>query len=127
MEYAEKKGRKHFVVSAKTGEGIGEMMQIISKLCLKKAGVFWVEKPWSATVESDKEWGSRLRSIVLTLLLIRKRKENLISKLPKPLIFLIVTIISESVIESQDFDWFEEKKEKFRITKKFSSALGAYS
>ena len=66
-------------------------------------GHFIYDTEWSATVESDKEWGIHFRKIVILMLILRKElKSNL---LPKPIIFKILQLLSASYIEQKYVPW----------------------
>ena len=71
-------------------------------------GHFVYDTEWSATVESDKEWGIHFRKIVILMLILRKKlKSNL---LPKPIIFKILQLLSASYIEQKYVPWELEQQ-----------------
>ena len=79
----------------------------MARLMLKLQGIFIYDKIWSASKESDEEWGIEFRKIVILLLMIRKSMQKTI---PKPIIFLILSFLSGMFIDDKSVPWEKDPK-----------------
>ena len=107
-ELAKEKGFEHYCVSGKTGGNIHQLFKEAARLFLKNRGIKQIETAWRACKESDEEWGTKFRRIVVCMLALQRRKnEGLVSKIPKPVVLYLLTKMSEICMEKEEFEWLD--------------------
>ena len=129
-EIAIKNNCKHILTSSKTPHNVDELFSTLTKEMMKKVGFYSPERVWMADDYSRGEWGGKFNEIAATLLLIKKRhnESGVLRDVPKPLLFLIMTLLSEQVLKSGEFSFlWEEVTKKVEEAPKKSQDGGYYS
>lgn len=97
------------IVSSKTGENVNQLFQEIMKSFLLKNDYLYYQHVWEPNKESTFLWGKEFEKVILVMLLIRKQK---LKNFPKPIIFKILSQLTEFYVLEKRVPWITLKDKK---------------
>ena len=104
---------RYVATSSKTGLNVDEtMFAVVKRVYLSNQGKY--TKIWEPQSMEDEIWGHCFRSFVILVLMVhmrqKKEKKGVLKDIPKPIVILFVSMVSEIYLQEQNFDEIEQYK-----------------